>query len=236
MTISQQGRQVPSFSIVLRSVGYGLLLMAVIDVSFLFITPQLMNPLWEFQTVGAIVERIPLILLGMVLVCCSKRSDRALAEAILLKVLSWGSLLAAVVLMLTIPLNISNGFRIYHQHNTIANAKFASQKDTIQQFKEQLEAADSQAEIGAILEQQAKQVNIPDSVNIQKLKTDLIANLQNNQDDITSQAEAFRGQKRSLLLRKSLRWNLGAMISSILFFMLWKSTSWTRLMVVRNQA
>lgn len=235
MTILQsQERQVFSSGI-LRVVGYGLLLMAVVDLLFLLIPPQLMNPLWEFQTIGATIERIPVTLLGMVLIFYGERSDRAPIEAITLKVLSWTSLFAAVVLMLVIPLNISNSFRIYNQHNATANAQFVAQKDNIQQFKEQLAAANSKDEIGTILEQQAKQaVNIPDSVNTQKLKTDILTNLQNNQDSITSQAEAFRAQKRSMLLKQCLKWNLGALISSILFFMIWKSTGWARLMVIRN--
>ncbi|MGL5833878.1 MAG: HpsJ-like protein, cyanoexosortase A-associated [Waterburya sp.] len=235
MTILQsQERQVFSSGI-LRVAGYGLLLMAVVDLLFLLIPPQLMNPLWEFQTIGAMIERIPVTLLGMVLIFYGERSDRAPIEAITLKVLSWVSLLAAVVLMLVIPLNISNSFRIYNQHNATANAQFVAQKDNIQQFKEQLTAANSKDEIGTILEQQAKQeVNIPDSVNTQKLKTDILTNLQNNQDSITSQAETFRVQKRSMLLKQCLKWNLGALISSILFFMIWKSTGWARLMMIRN--
>ena len=142
----------------------------------------------------------------------------------MLKLLAWLCLLTAILLMLMIPLNIYNGLRIYHQRNVTADVQAIGQKDVIQQFKEQLEAADSKAEIRAILQQQAKQqVNIPDSVNPQKLKTDIITNLQNNQDSITSQALAFRAQKRSLLVKKSLEWNLGALVASILFLMIWKS-------------
>ncbi|MEM6612951.1 MAG: HpsJ family protein [Cyanobacteria bacterium P01_C01_bin.72] len=235
MTILQDREKQIFSSGILRLVGYGLLLMALIDLLFLLIPPQLMNPLWEFQTMGTIVERIPVTLLGMVLIYYGEKSDRAPIEAKILKVLSWASLFAAVFLMLMIPLNISNSFRIYNHHNATANAQFVSQKDNIQQFKEQLAAANSKAEIGEILQQQARQqVHIPDSVNTEKLKTDIIANLQSNQDSITNQAEAFRAQKKSLLLKKCLKWNLGALISAILFFMIWKSTGWARLMVIGN--
>jgi hypothetical protein len=235
MTILQsQERQVFSSGI-LRVVGYGLLLMALVDLIFLLIPPQLMNPLWEFQTIGAMIERIPVSLLGMVLIFYGERSDRAPIETIILKALSWSSLFVAIILMLVIPLNISNSFRIYHQHYATANAQFVAQKAQIKQFKEQLTAANSKDEIRVILEQQAKQeVNIPDSVNTQKLKTDILTNLQKNQDGITSQAEAFRGQKRSFLLKQCLKWNLGALIASTLLFMIWRSTGWARLMVFRN--
>ncbi len=224
MTILQHQERRVFSSGILRLVGYGLLLLAVVDVSCLLISPELMNPWWEFQTMGAVVERLPFTLLGIVLVYYGTRSDRPPIETNMLKLLSWLCLLTAILLMLMIPLNIYNGLRIYHQRNATADTQSISQKDAIQQFKEQLEAADSKAEIRAILQQQAKQqVNIPDSVNPQKLKTDIITNLQHNQDRITSQALTFRAQKRSLLVKKSLKWNLGALVASILFLMISKS-------------
>ncbi len=235
MTISPDQERVFSSGI-LRLVGYGLLVMAIIDVLFLLIPLQLMDPLWEFQTMGAIVERIPVTLLGIVLVYYGEKSDRAPIETLVLKILSWLSLMVAIFLLLMIPLNITNSFRIYHQQNATVNAQSVSQKEVIEQFKEQLEAANSKAEIGAILQQQAKQeVSIPDSVNTQKLKTDLLADLKNNQDNITSQTQTFRAEKRSWLFKKCFKWNLGALIASILFFLIWKSTDWARLNLNLNE-
>ncbi len=234
-TSQDQARQVFSSGI-LRLVGYGLLVMAIIDLLFLLIPPQLMNPLWEFQTMGAIVERIPVTLLGIVLVYYGEKSDRAPIETLLLKILSWLSLVAAIFLLLMVPLNITNSFRIYYQQNATVNAQSVSQKDAIEKFKEELEAANSKAEIGELLQQQAKQqVNIPDSVNTTKLKTDLLANLQNNQEQIASQAQSFRTEKRSWLLKNCLKWNLGAIIASILFWLIWKSTAWARLEIDLNE-
>ena len=226
MTILQEQEKRLFFLVILRLVGYGLLLMAVVNVCWLLIPAQLMNPLWEFQTIGAIVEKVPVGLLGIALVYYGEKSDRTSNEIIILKVLSWGSLLAAILMMLIIPLNISNGFKIYHQRDTTANAQFVSFQDTIEQFKEQLELANSKAEIGAILQQQTKQkINIPNSVNTEKLKIDIITKLKNNQYNVINQAEAFQAQKHSLILKKCLKWNFGALISCILFLMIWKGTA-----------
>ncbi len=232
-TLQSQERQVFSSSI-LRLVGYGLLLLAVVDLLLLLIPAQI-SPLWQLQTMGAIVEKTPFILLAMVLIFSGPKSDRSFIEVVMLKVFSWVSLIAAVVLILVIPLNINNSLRIDAQHNVEPNDHFVMEKNNIQQFQQQLAAADSKNEIAAILQQQARQtVNIPESVNLQKLKTEIIANLQNHQDNITSQIEVFRAQKSSLLLKQCLKWNLGALIASILFFMIWKSTKWARLMIVRK--
>ncbi|MCC0176481.1 hypothetical protein I4641_05750 [Waterburya agarophytonicola K14] len=232
MTILQDKERLIFSSGILRLVGYGLLLMAIVDIFFLLIPPQLMNPVWEFETMGTIVERIPITLLGMVLVYYGERSDRAPIETLLLKVASWLSLVAAILLLLMIPLSINNGFRIYNQQKAQVNAQFVSQKDAIIEYEDRLKLANSQDEIKNILQQQAKQqINIPDTVDTQKLKTDIIQKLQTNQKNITSQVDLFKKQKRTFILKKCLRWNLGGLISSILFFLIWKSTGWARIQI-----
>ena len=236
MTILQNREIQVSFSGILRLVGYGLLIMAVVNVSFLLIHPQLRDPLWEFQTLGAIIERIPFTLLGIVLVYYGEKSDkpsgmaslRAPIETSILKSLSWFSLISAIVLLLAIPLNISNSFRLYYQQNVTNSSQSNPQKNAIEHFRQQLETVNTRDGIKAILQQQA-QIDIPASVDIKNLKTNILIDLQNDRDNITAQIRAFRAQKRSLLFKKCLRWNFGASIAAILFFLIWKSTSWARI-------
>ena len=230
MTILQDKERLIFSSGILRLVGYGLLLMAIVDIFFLLIPVRLMNPVWEFETMGTIVERIPVTLLGIVLVFYGERSDRAPIETFFLKTLSWLSLVTAVFLLLMIPLSINNSFRIYHQQTATVNAKYVSQKDNIKEYKALLKAATSNNEVEQLLQQQSKQkIEIPASVNTQKLKTDILNNLQKNQDNITGQIKSYKAKNRTLLLKKCLRLNLGALIASILFFLIWKSTGWARI-------
>ena len=235
MTILQEKERLIFSSGILRLVGYGLLLMAIVDIFFLVIPPQLMNPVWEFETMGAIIERIPVTLLGIVLIYYGEKSDRAPIENLLLKIASWVSLIAAILLILMIPLSINNGFRIYHQEKAQVNARFISQKDNIAAYKEQLDLANSKAEIQNILQQQARRkIEIPNSVDSQKLKTDILQKLEKNQETINNQVNSFKAQKRMAILKKCLRWNLGGLIASILFFLIWKSTGWARVQFVEE--
>ncbi|WP_036479515.1 HpsJ family protein [Myxosarcina sp. GI1] len=228
MNISQE-RQIFSSGI-LRLVGYGLLILALIDLFFLLIPPQLMNPVWEFQTIGAIIERIPVSLLGIVLVYYGERSDRAPIEFLILRWLSRLCLIASIVLLLMIPLSITNSFRIYYQHSAEVNSRVVGQIDAMESFQERIKSANSANEIGAILQQQASQkVNITDSINPARLKTEIVEKLQNKQIELRNKSQALRSQKRSVLLKSCFKWNLGALISSMLFFFIWKSTLWARL-------
>ena len=232
MTTLQEKEKLIFSSGILRLVGYGLLLMATVDILFLLIPPQLMNPVWEFETMGTIVERIPVTLLGIVLVYYGEKGDRAPIEQFLLKALSWLSLFMAIFLFLMIPLNVSNGFRIYHQQNAQANAQFVRQKDAIQNYREQLKAAESDLEIANILQKRSQQkINIPSSVDTQKLKTDILNKLQKDREAIGDRAQEFRAKKRNIILKQCIKWNLGASIAAILFFLIWKSTGWARIQV-----
>lgn len=235
MTILQDKEQLIFSSGILRLVGYGLLLMATIDILFVLIPIQLMNPFWEFETVGTIVERLPIILLGLVLVFYGQKSDRAPIETMLLKSLSWISLGMAVFLMLAIPLNINNAFRIYHQQTGRFNAQMVAQKDVLQQYQEKFNSVDTKEDIEAILQQQnGQKIEIPNSVNTTKLKHDILEQIQKNQEKINTQVNSFKAERRSQILKKCLRWNLGGAIGAILFLLIWKGTDWARLKLPFN--
>lgn len=215
---------------ILRLVGYGLLIMAFVDVFFLLIPPKFMNPIWEFNTMGAIVERIPVTLLGMVLVYYGERDARTPIESFLLKWLSWLSLAIAIILFLMIPLSISNSFRIYYHHKAEINQQVVGQIDKVEAFKLRLKSAHTLEQIGTILQQQAQQkVAIPDSVNTRKLKQDILNNLAKNQDSLRGEAQSLSATKRYSLLKDCLKWNLGALIAAVLFLIIWQSTLWARL-------
>jgi hypothetical protein len=230
MNISQE-RQIFSSGI-FRLVGYGLLIMFATDFVFLLIPLQLMNPVWEFETMGAIIERIPVVLLGMVLVYYGERDYRAPIERFILKWLSWLCLASAIFLILTIPLSITDSFRIYYQHNAQLNSQVVGQIETLQNFQDRFETAKSPEEIKTIIAKNSKQpVNIPESLDINQLKLDIVQNLQENQDNLRNKAQLLRSQKRSTLFKNCIKWNLGALIAACLFFMLWKTTLWSRLEV-----
>jgi hypothetical protein len=222
-------RQIFSLSII-RLVGYGLLVMAVIDFISLLLPPQLMNPTWEFQTMGAIVERIPVTLLGMVLVYFGAMSDRTPIEIFILKWLSHLSLIIGILLFLMIPLSLTNTFRIYYQNTAKVNLQLSQQVETIQDFKGKLNAASSLDQLRAILQNQASQaIAIPDSVDTDKLKENIITNLNDTETNLRSQAKNLTKEQSSIIFKNSIKWNLGAFISSILFLIIWKSTFWARI-------
>ena len=85
---------------ILRWVGYGLLVLFLFDLVETLVPLRLMNPVWEFQTMGTLVEiaAVPLIALGLVFF--GEGISRAKLERPVLKSLSWLALLYGIVKIL----------------------------------------------------------------------------------------------------------------------------------------
>ncbi len=227
-------QQVFSLAII-RLAGYGLIIMAFIDLLIILIPLKLMNFTWEFQTIGTIIERLPITLIGIVLIFYGERSDRTPIEVFLLRWLSRLTLVLAIVLILTIPLNIVNGFRIYHHHQAQINAQTIPRLDVMEDFKTRVQDANSLKQIESILETKSqKDIILPESLNSDDLKENIIQKLQNNQDILRSQTQSTNQERRSFLLKKAVKWNLAALISSFIFLFIWKHTLWARLEVNRD--
>ncbi|MEO0684476.1 MAG: HpsJ family protein [Cyanobacteria bacterium J06649_11] len=100
---------------IMRWVGYGLLILALFDVMEMFIPARFMNPNWEFQTFGALVEKVAVPLIGFAFVFLAGLNDRGNREGIILKILSWLTLLLGIIYFITVPLGVINTVRIYKQ-------------------------------------------------------------------------------------------------------------------------
>ncbi|AFZ36285.1 hypothetical protein Sta7437_2760 [Stanieria cyanosphaera PCC 7437] len=217
-----------TFSLI-RLVGYGLLGLTFIDFISIILPLQLMNSVWELQTMGAFIERIPVPLLGIAFIYYGERNYRAPIENLLLRWLSYFSLILAIFFLLMVPLGINNTVRIELTNNAVINRELVAKVEQIDKFRNKMTAANSSAEIQAILQKQSYQGKLPDKINAQEIKEQIILELNNTEKDLRKEIEAVRSKKRWDLLKKSIKWNLGALVASCLFFVIWKDTLWARL-------
>ncbi len=96
----------------LRLAGYGLLLLSLFDYINIFTPPRFTNPVWEFQVMGEMVEKMPVPLIGFAFVFFGKDAYRKDLEEIAIKVLSWLALVLGIMFLLLIPLGVNNTLRI----------------------------------------------------------------------------------------------------------------------------
>ncbi|MFB2894427.1 HpsJ family protein [Aerosakkonemataceae cyanobacterium BLCC-F50] len=227
MTPRSEGQEWQSIFL-LRMLGYCLLLFILSDLIYLLFPPRLMDPIWEFQTIGGIVDRMALPLIGLVLVFLGEENLRSTKEVFILKYLSWLSLIIAVLLLLLIPLCLSDTLRINNLNNTQITTQASQQLSQIQQFDEQLSKATT-SDLETLLSRVNTQKSGADVIsNTEDLKTRLLAESNRTKENLGTQIEIVKQNKRLELIKTALKSIIGAIISAFLLIRIWQSTRWAR--------
>jgi hypothetical protein len=92
------------------------------------------------------------------------------------------------------------------------------------QVEQQLSQA-SPTDIDNFLKRQGRSV---DGKNPEELKNQLLSELTQAKQQLKKQAELNKSSTTLVLLKNSVKWNLGALISAVLFIIIWKETLWAR--------
>lgn len=216
-------------TIALRWVGYGLLLLALFDIIAIFVPfapSQLMDPFWMFQTMGELVERVPVPLIGLVLVFYGGRTFRGKGELLIIKLLSWLCCLVGILYLILILTGISNTWRIYQYSKTQISSQANQRLEQLQQIEQQLNSATPQ-DITNFLTRlnQGRPVQVE---NPQQAKEQLLSQLAQGKNNLQTQIQTTQKNSRLGLFKNSLKWNLGALVAGVLFLRIWSFTRWAR--------
>ncbi|MDJ0554557.1 MAG: HpsJ family protein [Microcoleaceae cyanobacterium MO_207.B10] len=212
-------------------IGYGLLFFSLLDTITLFIPPQLLNPQWELQTIGSLVERVAVPLIGLALVFYGEGTRRLGWEPPLLKLLSWLSLLLAILFILMIPLGLINTIRLERRLATQINTQLEQGKTQIEQVKQELQQANTPEQMENLLSRLNARGGTPEinsNEQLNEVKQELSSFVTDAETNITTQAQTTKSTRSLNLFRNSIKWNLGALISAVLFIIIWRSTKWAR--------
>lgn len=211
----------------LRWVGYGLLILSLLDTIAVLTPANFGIRAWELQTIGAIVERVPVPLLAMALIFFGEGYDRRRLEDIFLKILSWVCLLLALTFLLMLPLGIFGTISVNNQNNKQITTQANQQLAQLQQVEERLNKGTPEdlKNLGAELTRLGVEA---DTKNPQELKSQILARITPAKERLQTQSTAVQSNQRLGLFKNAIKWLLGALISSVLFFMMWRGTDWAR--------
>lgn len=215
----------------LNKIGYGFLLMSLLDFITLITPTRFMNPVWEFQTFGAIVERSAVLLLGFALVFFGERDGRSKLELPLLRLLSWLVLVIAVLFFLMIPLGVFNSFRIDRLNKQQITAQIVRGKTQVQQIQQQLAEITTKEQMEDFLNSFSRAGRSPEIGSTQQLeevKGQLASSLVQGEKNLSTQAKELQANHRLELLKSSVKWNLGALIAGVLLLGIWQGSRWAR--------
>lgn len=202
------------FGPLFRLAGYCLLALSLLDILAVFIPLGFTNPVWEFQLVNQLVERVPVPLLGLVLVLIGEQSFR------IFKFLSSASLVVGVLFLLLIPLCISSALRIEQQNNSQL-----SQKTTqIQQLKQELNAATTPTQITEVLTRLNPQAATAKIADPQAVKRQVLEKLTQAEQQVGKQQAAQQANNSFSLLKNAVKLVLGSLVSGTVFLIVWRKT------------
>jgi hypothetical protein len=213
----------------LRFLGYILLIFSVVDYLAFLIPPQLTNPVWEFQTIGKMVDHVWSILLGLIFIFLyAKGNIIKPRELTILKYLSWVSLVVGIFYILLLPLGINNSLTIYRNINNQFLTQQGQRQEQVQKTTERLEQTNSTQALNNL----ARALNVPNesgnSQSPQELKSKLSQQIQKIADNSTATAKSVKTGQINRLIKTSVRINLGVIIAGGSFITIWNMTRWIR--------
>jgi hypothetical protein len=195
----------------LRLTGYILLALSALDMIAVLVPPGFFNPEWEFKTIGHLVERVPVPLIGLALVFYGGLRYRRPLEKFCLRPLALLAIAAGIGYLLLVPLTISNSFRVSQANQEQQIQQLDQQLSRFRRLEQQLGTASS----GQLATMMA-QLNLAPPAKGQSpedLKAKVVTQLNQNQGAVIQQSEANQRIQRQQHVKNSVKWVLGALLS-----------------------
>lgn len=216
------------FLYILRWCGYGFLLMAGFDILQSLIPLGFTNPLWEMSTMSNLVERVPIPILGFLLVFWGEDEERKIWEEKLLKVLPWLCVTLGIVFLLMLPLTAINTWRINQANNLQVEQKLQQEQRQIIQLESQVNQVNLEQLRAIATQLKSVGMEINSTQDQPQLKADVLAQIAKAKTQMPDRASALKNNQTFDLLKKSLKLFLGALISGVLYLQIWRSSSWIK--------
>lgn len=197
---------------VLRLTGYALLLLTLVDTLAIVLPPQLFDPAWELETIGRLVERTPVPLIGFALVAYGGRRFRQSLDRYCFRAIPALAIIIGLLFCLMIPLGLSDSFRLKNQNQAIS-ATLIQQATDLQSLEQRL----SDAPASEVAEWAQKfQPQLAQGQNQAGVKVGVLTQLKSNQ--VALQAQINRAnQQPTQLLKRTIKWLVGALIAGMSF-------------------
>ena len=207
---------------IFRRVGYGLLVLALLDLLTTLLPPRLLNPLWQFETMGAIVERVAVPLLGLVLVFFGEEKFRSSFEKKILQLLRWLCLLVGILFFLLVPLGVVSTLQVKSVNDTQMNQQYSQQKARVERVEKQLKQIKDQ-DLENFIKNQGRTL---DGQSSEQARVQFLAKINKDKKQLETQLKQAMSNRHLTLLKNSAKWLLGALVSGVLFIYIWLLTRW----------
>ena len=212
-----------------RKLGYGLLIISLIDFIFIFIPPQFLNPVWEYKIIGDIIKLVPLPMFALLLIFVGERTNRRPLEKLPLKILSWMTLVTAIFFFLLLPLIITDYVRIDRFNNSQISNEINLQKRKLTATLEQVAQLNAQQIEDLIPKREDNGTigSIPETP--EEARENIVNNIERAKSQADERATNARKNVTLNLTKNSVKLFLQSLLAAVLYLLLWTSTKWARI-------
>lgn len=221
--------------LLLRCAGYTLLILGLIDALTIIYPPAFLQPVWEYDTIGSLVERFTVPLVGLVLIFYRQEGYLSRVEKRALQCLSWLCLVLGILFFLAIPLLVRNTWYLYEVGKSTAQNDLYKRQEEIRLVEEKIKSVQTPNELAAVIQQLSNQPpqTIPQisrqiSGNVEGVRKDLLAQLIKAKQDLETQVAGGQSARRKGLIENALKWTLAALLNGTILVVMFGVTSWTR--------
>jgi hypothetical protein len=212
-------------------IGYGLLLFWLIDTCFLIFPFRFTDPNWLIAMFEGFVQSSPVLLVGFVLSFFGERKPRLDWEFLTLKVLSWWTGTLSILFILLIPSTIVIGYQVTQINQTSVGRTTQAQISQLQILKQNVTNARSSTELQLASNLIGLNENSNferNSFNSSQVKDNILRRLRIEENALKQKGKFQVTAQNLSTLKRSVKICLGAVMSSILFFLIYHSTGWAR--------
>ena len=207
-----------------RAGGVVLLLLFVADIVDAALPVRWMDPAWDMQVIGAIVERSPVPILGFLLFFYGDAFMRSRGSWWLARVLSWSALALAVVLLLMIPLLVADTGRLTRQAESRMTSQLQQQLARAEGMEADLKVVEAQ-KLDSILERLGRTA---EGQTPEEVRDSLLTDLRETREAARLQAQQAFATQRFMLEKRSWRWSIQSILVAGVLLYLWRQAGWVR--------
>jgi hypothetical protein len=214
----------------IRFVGYGLLLLSLIDFISLFIPLRLRDPVWEVQTIKALVERAAVPLIGLAFAFYREIENRSRFGFGLLKGISWSTTGAGLLYLSLLPLLILNTIRLSSEFSEQANAQAKQRFTQLEVLSTRIQQVNAEEDLRtlAVRLNNAALTAAVQRKTAPEIKQLLLDEVIKAKLSVRSDAENTLTEKRFSLIKDTVRLSFGSVIAGTIFLWAGYFTRWAR--------
>jgi len=196
----------------------------VLDVVESVIPVQWMNPAWELQVIGAMVERSPVPLIGIVLFFYGDGFMRSRWTWLLSRVLSWMALVVGAGLLLTLPLMVADTSRLIKRVEVQVTGQMQQQALQSDRVMAEVEGA-SAASLTNLLTRMGR---VMEGQTEAEARDALLGELRKTREEGLDRARQMVEEQKFILMKRSWKWGVQSVLVAFVLIYTWRQSGWAR--------